>query len=181
MNADRPTSDHPTSESAAADRETALMLAALQSQRAHVLQMVGGLTEEQARRAVLPSGWHCLGLLKHLAVSDEYYWFTCAVGGEPVDASLFEDRGDWQVSDDQGLDDLVRFYRSSCERSDAVLAATTLDAAPAYTDPQWQSWGMAYPDVRSVVMHVITETAVHAGQLDAARELIDGRQWVVLD
>jgi hypothetical protein len=30
-------------------------------------------------------------------------------------------------------------------------------------------------------MHVITETATHAGHMDAARELIDGRQWLVLD
>jgi hypothetical protein len=31
-----------------------------------------------------------------------------------------------------------------------------------------------------VLLHVITETACHAGHLDAARELIDGRQWIVL-
>jgi hypothetical protein len=30
------------------------------------------------------------------------------------------------------------------------------------------------------MLHVITETAVHAGHLDAVRELIDGRQWLVL-
>jgi hypothetical protein len=29
-------------------------------------------------------------------------------------------------------------------------------------------------------MHVVTETAVHAGHLDATRELLDGRQWIVL-
>jgi hypothetical protein len=29
-------------------------------------------------------------------------------------------------------------------------------------------------------MHVISETAVHAGHLDATRELLDGRQWIVL-
>ncbi len=40
---------------------------------------------------------------------------------------------------------------------------------------------MAYPTVRHVVLHVITETAVHAGHLDAARELLDGSQWIVLD
>jgi Protein of unknown function (DUF664) len=28
------------------------------------------------------------------------------------------------------------------------------------------------------MLHVITETACHAGHLDAARELIDGRQWL---
>lgn len=31
------------------------------------------------------------------------------------------------------------------------------------------------------MLHVIKETACHAGHLDAARELIDGRQWIVLD
>jgi hypothetical protein len=43
----------------------------------------------------------------------------------------------------------------------------------------WQSWGRDFPDVRTVVLHVVTEIAVHAGHLDAVRELIDGRQWVV--
>jgi len=32
-----------------------------------------------------------------------------------------------------------------------------------------------------VLLHVITETATHAGHLDAARELIDGRTWMVID
>jgi len=34
--------------------------------------------------------------------------------------------------------------------------------------------------LRKVMLHVITETACHAGQLDAVRELIDGRQWLIL-
>jgi hypothetical protein len=33
-------------------------------------------------------------------------------------------------------------------------------------------------DVREIILHVITETAVHAGHLDAARELLDGRTWM---
>ena len=37
-----------------------------------------GLTEEQLTRPVLPSGWHCLGMVKHLALSDEHYWFRCS-------------------------------------------------------------------------------------------------------
>ena len=36
-------------------------------------------------------------------------------------------------------------------------------------------------NLREVVLHVITETATHAGHLDAVRELIDGRTWMVLD
>jgi hypothetical protein len=34
--------------------------------------------------------------------------------------------------------------------------------------------------VREIVLHVIVDTATHAGQLDAVRELIDRKQWVVL-
>jgi hypothetical protein len=30
------------------------------------------------------------------------------------------------------------------------------------------------------VAHVVTETAVHAGHLDAVRELVDGRQWIIV-
>jgi hypothetical protein len=35
--------------------------------------------------------------------------------------------------------------------------------------------------LRTIMLHVITETACHAGHLDAARELIDGRTWLVLN
>jgi hypothetical protein len=37
------------------------------------------------------------------------------------------------------------------------------------------------PDLRFIVLHLIEETACHAGHLDAARELIDGRQWMAFD
>ncbi|MGH8776679.1 MAG: DUF664 domain-containing protein [Jiangellaceae bacterium] len=52
---------------------------------------------------------------------------------------------------------------------------TRRGSSPTRTD-----WGLDFPDLRSVVTHVVTETAVHAGHLDTVRELIDGRQWVVL-
>jgi hypothetical protein len=58
-------------------------------------------------------------------------------------------------------------------RSDAVLAVTPLSARPRgrHGDP-----GMGEPpDVRWVVLHMIEETARHAGHLDIARELIDGQ------
>jgi hypothetical protein len=53
--------------------------------------------------------------------------------------------------------------------------------APRQPDPHWQEWGIDFPDLRFIMLHVIKETACHAGHLDAARELIDGRQWIVLD
>jgi hypothetical protein len=75
---------------------------------------------------------------------------------------------------------VFELYRDEIRRSNAILAAASLDAAPKQPDPDWAEWGLDFPDVRSVVMHMITETAVHAGHLDAVRELIDGRQWLVL-
>jgi hypothetical protein len=40
--------------------------------------------------------------------------------------------------------------------------------------------GLPVRDLRRVLLSVITETATHAGHLDAVRELIDGRTWLVL-
>ena len=48
--------------------------------------------------------------------------------------------------------------------------------------PAWTCLGLVQhlDDLRHVLLHVIAETACHAGHLDALRELIDGRQWMVL-
>jgi hypothetical protein len=64
------------------DEEKALLLDFLAAERGHVLGILDGLSEEQLRRPVLPSGWNCLGMVKHLALADEHYWFRCVVGGE---------------------------------------------------------------------------------------------------
>lgn len=62
-----------------------LLLDRLDGQRHHVLTQLEGLSEEQLHRPVLPSGWSCLGLVRHLTLSDERYWFGVVVAGEPLD------------------------------------------------------------------------------------------------
>ena len=69
-------------------------------------------------------------------------------------------------------------YRAEIERSDAVLQALDLSAALAWWPDYFGSWRL--DDVRDLLLHVITETACHAAHLDAVRELLDGRQWIVL-
>src|SRR5262249_57805608 len=64
------------------DKETELLRDFLDGQRNHVLGILEGLSDEQLRRPVLPSGWTCLGMIKHLALADEHYWFRSVVGGE---------------------------------------------------------------------------------------------------
>jgi hypothetical protein len=55
-----------------------------------------------------------------------------------------------------------------------------LDDAPAQPEDWWESAGLHFPDLRTVLVHVLVETATHAGHLDAVRELLDGRQYIVL-
>jgi Protein of unknown function (DUF664) len=53
--------------------EPELLLDYLDEQRHHFLGILEGLSDDQLRRPVLPSGWHCLGMIKHLALADEHY------------------------------------------------------------------------------------------------------------
>ena len=67
---------------------------------------------------------------------------------------------------------VLDLYRREIERADAIIAAASLDSPPAWwPDDLFGSWRLG--DVREIVLHVIAETACHAGHLDAARELMD--------
>jgi len=152
----------------------------LDSQRAHILGALDGLSDDQLRRAVLPSDWTCLGLVKHLTLADERYWFRCVVGGESADYFPKGPRADWLVTQDESADEIIGDYRAEIARANELLRAEPLDAPPRWRDPLWQQWGQDFPDRRTIVLHMIVETATHAGHLDAACELIDGRQWITL-
>jgi Protein of unknown function (DUF664) len=161
--------------------ETSALLASLTIQRSHVLGILEGLTDDQLRRPVLPSRWSCLGMVQHLTISDERFWFRGIVGGDSacVSASADEAKAEaiWQVAPDAPAAAVLEAYRQEIELADAVIAATPLDQPPAIWPTEiWPDWRL--PNLRAVILHVITETACHAGHLDAARELIDGHQWM---
>ncbi|MFE9689666.1 DUF664 domain-containing protein [Micromonospora sp. NPDC005806] len=65
------------------------------------------------------------------------------------------------------------FYRAQCERSNAVLASTPLSAPARGRHPG--PLGEEVTDLRRIALHMIEETARHAGHLDVVRELIDGK------
>ena len=158
------------------DEKTAL-LTSLRGQREHVLGAVDGLSDADLRRPVLPTGWSCLGLVHHLAVDVERFWFRAVMAGERVE--LFEDDGGWTVPEEVPAEEVLALYRDEAERSDAVVAAHALDDGPAWW-PEELFPGLPVRDLRRLVLAVVTETATHAGHLDAVRELIDGRTWLVL-
>ena len=84
--------------------EQTVLLRRLTGQRQHVLDQLAGLSDEQPRRPVLPSGWSCLGLVRHLTLSDERYWFEFVVAGEPVDFWPEGDNGEWLVRPDESAE-----------------------------------------------------------------------------
>lgn len=160
--------------------ERSRLLRSLQTQRRHIFAQLDGLDDQQLRASTLPSGWSCLGLLRHLTLSDERYWFESVVGGGPIDYWPEGDNADWVVGADESAEAVLEAYREAAAASDALIEATALDTPPASPEQWWEQAGMSFPDPRSVLLHVITETATHAGQLDAHRELLDGRQYIVL-
>jgi hypothetical protein len=152
------------------------LLAVLTAQREHVLGTLDGLSEDDLRRPVLPSGWTALGVVQHLALEVEQFWFRGAVAGEPITLTSGDEA--WQVPVDVPGTAILELYRDEIARADAIIAATPVDAMPKW----WPDFFRNFPPrpLRSTILHVITETATHAGHLDAARELIDGSQWIVL-
>lgn len=161
------------------DTETGALLSSLNNQRNHVLGILDGLGEEDLRRPVLPSGWTCLGMVKHLTISDERFWFRGIVAGDPacVTTSDEADAEAWHVPADVPAQAIFDAYRQEIELANGIIAATPLTAPPAIWPAEiWPSWRLR--DFRAVMLHVIGETACHAGHLDAVRELTDGRQWL---
>jgi uncharacterized protein DUF664 len=159
--------------------DTEVLIGFLDTQREHVLGILEGLTEEQLHSSVLPSGWSPLGMVRHLALDVEHYWMRCIVAGESLsffkDNNLEDDRV-WIVGPDETSESVFALYRAEIARSNEIIRATPLETAPAIKEECWGDWDVA--DLRFILLHLIEETACHAGHLDAVRELIDGRQWM---
>ena len=156
------------------DTEDQGLLAFLAAQRGAVLSIVAGLDEEAWHRSIVPSGWTPAGLVEHLGGA-EWHWFQGVVAGvkpepQPGDEDLPPYDPMAAFVSDLPSAEIIGFYRDQCASSDAVLAATPLSALPLGKHGKYEP-----PDVRWVVLHMIEETARHAGHLDIARELLDGR------
>lgn len=109
--------------------EIKALLNALRGQRRHILGIIDGLGPEALRRPVLPSGWSCLGLVQHLALDVERFWFQAVLtGDQPVIDSLDATEDAWQVAPDVPAADVLERYRRETDRADAIITATPADA-----------------------------------------------------
>ncbi|NES31958.1 DUF664 domain-containing protein [Micromonospora terminaliae] len=151
----------------------ALFLTYLDYYRDTVADRVAGLTDAQVRTALVPSGWTPAELLKHLAFM-ERRWLVWGFLGEPV-PDPWGDRADdrWHVAPGETVAGLVATLHEGGRRTREIVEATPLDSPAAlggrFTDPARR------PTLAAILFHVLQEYSRHAGHLDIARELADGR------
>jgi uncharacterized damage-inducible protein DinB len=160
--------------------ETTALLTHLDAQRHHVLGIVDGLGEADLHKSVLPSGWTILGLVQHLTLDVERFWFSAVVAGDPhaIDGLAKGDEA-WHVSAGIAGSEVFERYLEEAARANQIIDSLPFDAKPLWwPTAQFGDWRIE--SLREIILHVIVETACHAGQLDVVRELLDGKQWLVL-
>ncbi|WP_367047942.1 DinB family protein [Streptomyces sp. Je 1-332] len=141
--------------------ERATLRGFLDQLRGSIADKAAGVPEPQVRTAGVPSGTSLLGLLKHLACAERFYFL-----GEDID--------DWPASmrpsADDSLDGVLADYRKTVARANEVIDACSDLTLPAPRPPRRG----AAPSMRWVLVHMIEETGRHAGHADILREQIDG-------
>jgi uncharacterized damage-inducible protein DinB len=133
-----------------------------------VLWKLDGLDDEALRRPMTPSGTSLLGLVKHLA-SVEYGWF-CDTFERPSEAIPFDPAdpdADMRAAPGESTAEIVAFYGRARSAADNTVDELSLDALGT-------AWTGETVSLRWVLIHMIEETARHAGHMDVVRELIDG-------
>ena len=143
--------------------------------RATVERKAEGLSPEQlAARSVPPSSLSVLGLIRHLAQM-EHYWFvlTLSRADEP---QLYMPDGDWDaqfrdaVADETVVAEALDTWRSVRARADAVMDGLGPEALDFVWDPEDR-----IGSVRDALVQVVYEYSRHCGHLDLIREAIDGQ------
>ncbi|WP_152360787.1 DinB family protein [Microlunatus speluncae] len=154
----------------------------LRVQREALRWKLDGLGERESRLPGTPTGTNLLGLVKHVA-SMEYDYFGLVFdrpAPEPLPwlADDAEPNADLWATAEQSREWVLSFYDRACAHADGTIAELDLDARGCV--PWWS------PDTREVTLHrilvhVIAETARHAGHADIVREQLDGLSGMRID
>jgi uncharacterized damage-inducible protein DinB len=153
------------------------LLRYLEQQR-HVLRVAAyGLTDEQARMKPSKSALSVGGLIKHVA-STENGWIDITLQLPQPSAEEGQERyvDEFQMGEDETLADALARYDEVAARTEEVIAGIT-DLGQRVPVPKEVPWFPKDVDawsVRWVLLHLIEETARHAGHADIVREHIDG-------
>jgi uncharacterized damage-inducible protein DinB len=154
--------------------ERATLVDTLDFYRSIILHKTEGLDRDQLNTTLQPSSLTLAGLLKHLAhVEDSWITdrLTSGVMPDPWASAPFETDEDWDFhsAPNDTPDALRALYSAACQRSRVAISALELGSFA----PNPDFYGNRY-NVRWVLLHLIEETARHAGHADLIRESIDG-------
>jgi len=152
---------------AATERE--LLTTFLDFQRNALVRKCAGLTDGQLRKRSIPSsGISLMGLVRHLATVERWY-FQAVIAGESPD-SLFDYESDeaFEHVDAATAHETFEIWRAEVAHSRRITNALELDAVSAIA-----TQGHVVT-LRWVLVHMIDEYARHLGHADIVREAIDG-------
>ncbi|MFJ8593273.1 DinB family protein [Streptomyces sp. NPDC093598] len=150
------------------------LLASFAEQRALLLITVRGLTDAQAARRTTVSELTLGGIVKHLAQGEEVWTQIITEGdGELPDGML--DSGQYRMAGGDTLPALLeRYARAARATEEAVAALPDLGLGVPLPRTPWSPPEPEYWSVRRILLHLIRETAQHAGHADIVREALDG-------
>ena len=134
--------------------------------RAVMVNKLRGLSEEDARKRLVPSDTTLGGLVKHLT-NAEHRWFELFLlrkSWEPQTAE--ERRAEFTMTPEETVDGIIAAYEAQHERSRSSAAGFELDDRAVREGHEYT--------LRWIYLHMIDEIARHAGHADILREQIDG-------
>lgn len=159
----------------AADERT-LLTQFLDYQRMTILRQADGLDRDQMNTTTAASDLTLAALLKHLSVVEDGWCRVTLLGDDPAPwYAHVDDRADpdwdFRTAADDDPAELIALYERTCERSrGAVASMGSLDDLSARVRPRTGQ----HVNLRWILLHMIEETARHAGHADLLREAIDG-------
>ncbi|WP_327319319.1 DinB family protein [Streptomyces sp. NBC_01235] len=145
----------------------------LQDARDVLVWKLEGVSDYDVRRPMTPTGTNLLGLVKHLAGAEAFYFG--ATFGRPFAATPLwiagdaEPNADLWARADETREEIVGLYRRACAHADETIAALPLDAVGRIPGDRGSELTLHH-----CLAHMIAETQRHAGHADIVRELIDG-------
>ena len=151
------------------------LLAFLAAQRDGLRNAVKGLEEFQARRISSASTMSLATLLFHVN-RVERRWTELAIAGRPLPDlwPVTDPAADFRLDTDVRLRDLLDDYARTAGETHRIVTGV-LDLSQACADEE-----SSHLSVRWVMLHLIEETARHAGHADIIRESIDGASATML-
>jgi hypothetical protein len=158
--------------------ERADLVQSLDRHRGFFRHTVRGLTDEQATQRTTASELTLAGLIKHVAHTEAKWADFAQRGAAAFDMSNWSVeawKAEWSLQPGETLASVLAEYEEIARRTDELVATLDLDVSYALPQAPWFEPGAQW-SVRRTVLHILAETAQHAGHADILRESLDGQK-----